>query len=174
MRILIVFIFLVGVSVALVKAESPESFRGGEQRMRLDPMRSSKAVPEDLRIEGTAGGMHPWEENHSLLITADGHGKYTRYISGRVGVPPIEESEFTLTATDLTGIWNAIKEHNFLSLEPEYVDEKVTGGSFATLTITAEGITHRVDVQNVALPPFEALLRTINAATPPGKDLIYR
>lgn len=41
------------------------------------------------------------------------------------------------------------------------------------LTVTAQDNTHRVTVENVSLPRFEAVLRVVNAATPSEADLVY-
>jgi hypothetical protein len=142
--------------------------------MNCNQIGSTNVFPQDLKIEGIAGGMHPWEENYTLLITAGGGGKYTKYIPGEVGAPPLEESEFKIGTPELRSIWNAIEQYNFFALEPDYIDENVTGGVFATLNIRAKGMTHRVNVQNVALPRFEAIIQVINEVTPPGNDLIYR
>ncbi|MGH7495615.1 MAG: hypothetical protein ACREOO_24915 [bacterium] len=134
--------------------------------------RGAASFPADFRIEALAGGLHPWEENRYVLITAEGHGKFERSIPGKIGAPPVEEIAFTLQRTDLVELWKAIVENDFFSLAPEYKNENVTGGWFASLTITAAGKTQQVTVENFDLPGFAHIIRKLNNFTPTDKDLI--
>jgi len=134
--------------------------------------RGASSFPADLRIEGLAGGLHPWEENRYVLITADGQCKFERSIPGKIGAPPVEEIEFTLQRTDLAELSKAIDENDFFSLAPEYKNENVTGGWFASLTITAAGKTQQVTVENFDLLRFANIIRKLNKFTPTDKDLI--
>jgi hypothetical protein len=135
--------------------------------------RSPAPWPADLRVvEGLAGGVEPWSENHYLLITADRHAKYERALPNKIGAPPLMENDFILKTSDLMTIWQAIAANDFFALEPEYKDESIAGGWFASLTITASGKTHRVTVQNFNLPRFRNIIRELNNLTPAGNDLI--
>ena len=131
-------------------------------------------VPPDLEIQALAGGVHPWQENYTIRITADGQGLYTRFIPGDVGEPPLERSDFTLTKEEVAAIWEAVEQNGFYLLAEDHRDTTVRGGSFASLTVTANGVTHRVRVQNVSLMRFESVIAALNEVTPPGNDVIYR
>lgn len=133
--------------------------------------RHAKGVPADFRLEALAGGLHPWEENQFVAITADGKGHFARTIPGKTGAPPEQEQDFAVSAPQLETLWSLIDSSGFFNLEAEYKDDAVTGGWFASLTVTAAGKTHRVTVQNVAQPHIIAILREINKLTPDNMDL---
>lgn len=135
---------------------------------------STMPIPADLTIEGVAGGVHPWQENYTLRITADGTGRFTRFTPGEVGAPPLEENDFTLAREELAELWRVIEHQGFMSLAEDHRDDSIRGGSFASLTVTAHGRTRRVRVQNVSLPRFEAVIAALNRVSPTGNDLIYR
>lgn len=128
--------------------------------------------PDDLAVLGSSGSLLPGRENVALEIGPDGKGRFTRYLPDDFG-PPLDEIEFTLSPADLEAIWTAIRESDFFSLDEKYAPEDVRDGSFAALTITANGRTHRVDVENTTVPRFERLLEAINRITPSGVDLSY-
>lgn len=128
--------------------------------------------PDDLKVEGSSGGLLPGTENHALEIHSDGNGRFTRYLPDSLD-PPLEQATFTVSDTQLEALWAAIQQYDFFSLEPRYADSDIVDGAFASLTITARGRTHQVEVENISVPRFEDLLNAINRITPSGMDLRY-
>jgi hypothetical protein len=152
--------------LALMAPAAPEGCR---------PQRSSVAMsyPPDLLIHGLAGGVHPWEENYSLRVTAQGRGHYTRFVADQIGAPPLAEVEFAVTVEQLSGLWAEVEEIRFFDLDEKYRDETAQGGVFASITVTGNGATHRVEVQNASVPEIEQLIDRLNRISPPGHDLVY-
>ncbi|MGD8780558.1 MAG: T9SS type A sorting domain-containing protein [Ignavibacteria bacterium] len=130
-------------------------------------------IPEDFDILAVAGGTSPWTENAVLHITANGQSEYVRFIPGDVGEPPLEEKDFTLSASELDQIWQSIQNNDFFNLATDYSDSLVTGTTFARLTVRANGITHEVRTQNVTLSEFDNIILTINNVTPSTYNLVY-
>lgn len=128
--------------------------------------------PRDLVIEASTGSLLPGRDNYALTITADGKGRFIRYRPDDLG-PPFEETTFAVHPDSMEVLWSAINDQDFFALEERYVSEDVQDGSFAVLTITAEGRTRRVEVRNASVPPFDRLIEIINRSSPPGADLRY-
>lgn len=131
-----------------------------------------KHYPNDLQVVGTAGSLLPGRENHTLEIRSDGNGRFTRYFPDDLG-PPLEQATFKISDAQLEALWIAIQQYDFFSLEPRYADSDIDDGAFASLTITARGRTHQVEVENASMPRFEDLLKAINQITPSGMALRY-
>jgi hypothetical protein len=134
---------------------------------------SKNQYPSDLKIIGSIGGVHPWEQSHLLRLTADGHGYYKKHITEDIGKPPLEEKTFQITPTQIQVIWDAVMKNDFFHLQSEYKNENITGGFFASLMITGNNQTHKVSIWNRIVPPFTAILQTLNSVTPPETDLPY-
>lgn len=128
--------------------------------------------PYDLHVEGTTGSLIPGRENHVLEIRSNGNGRFTRYLPDALE-PPVEQTNFKVSDTQLEALWTAIQQYDFFSLEPRYADSDIVDGAFASLTITAQGRTHQVEVENISVPRFQDLLKAINRITPSGMDLRY-
>lgn len=131
------------------------------------------SLPDDLRVEAMAGGVAPWSINRSLHIDPDGVALFTSARPGDIGAAPIEQRQFRVSASDIDTLWSAILRTDFFSLNPDYADEDVQGGSVAALTVTAHGRTHHVRIQNVSLAAVENILSVLNAVTPDDLKLVY-
>lgn len=128
-------------------------------------------VPPDLAFAATAGSLVPGEPNQTLTISADGAGRFARYAPDEPG-PPLEEARFDVTAAQREALWTAVREHDFFSLDSLYTDPDVDDGAFAEVTVTAQGRTHQVVVENVAVARFEAVLDALNRVAPDGAALL--
>ena len=131
------------------------------------------SMPSDLRVEAMVGGVAPWSVTRSLIIEPDGSAFYVATRPGEIGGAPIEKREFSVSTSDIDTLWSEILRTEFFSLNPDYTDEHVQGGSVAALTITAHGRTHNVRIQNVSLARFEELISALNAVVPDDLRLVY-
>lgn len=131
------------------------------------------AAPPDFEVLATAGSLVPDEENRTVRISSDGTGIYERYIPSAVGEPPLEEQSFSLDAAELDELWQAVQDNDFFNLNPEYSNPEIGDRTYARLVIRANGTTHEVTTQNIAVPPFDDIVAEIQALTPPGVELIY-
>jgi len=129
--------------------------------------------PKDLQVVGSAGSLLPGQENRTLEIRSNGNGRFTRYLPDDLG-PPLAQTTFKMSDTQLEAPWTAIQQVDFFSLEPRYASTDIFDGAFASLTITARGRTHQVEVENISVPRFQDLLKAINRMTPAGMDLRYK
>lgn len=132
-----------------------------------------QAVPADLEIIGSAGGLTPWDENQYLHISANGQATYARTLAGAIGQEPLEEKTFTLATTELERIWQAIQTNDFFNLPSRFTDSTIVDRTFARLIIRANGSTHEVTTQNIAIFQFDQIILALNEATPAETDLVY-
>lgn len=123
-------------------------------------------VPEDLRVRVSGGGLHPWEENLTVQVSASGAGRCTRYVSGDVGQPPLTEREFTVSPANLRHLWDAIETSSFFDLGEEFVKEDVNGGTFLTVGVQANGSSHEVTTQNVRVAALSEIVEALDSITP--------
>lgn len=130
-------------------------------------------VPADLKIVATAGGVNSFAENRTVVINPDGTALYSRYIPGRVGEAPLEEASFTLSPTDMATLWQSIQDQGFFSMDASFSEPEINGRTFARLLITANGVTHDVRTDNLAVQAFDAIMQVLNGLTPDGQDLEY-
>jgi hypothetical protein len=126
-----------------------------------------------LEIIATSGGSAPFQENVSLRIAVSGQSTFTRYVPSAVGEPPIEENSFILTGVELEQIWQAIQDNDFFNINGEHSNPDIEDRTFAHLIVRANGNTHEVTTQNIAVPAFDNIMAVINGVTPPGNELKY-
>ncbi len=131
------------------------------------------SVPSDFHLVGVSGGWAPWTRLLRLEIDSTGFGTYSiMYPEDRdTGIYTLLDT-FYLGAGELATIYGSATEHDFFGLDTMYQGSAVDG-SFCDLKFTAGGMTHRVVTTNMEVPPFDSLVREINAVTPGGLDLIY-
>lgn len=132
-----------------------------------------KSYPDDLNIIGSSGSLLPGANNYSLEIHSSGKCRFIRYRPSEIG-PPLEDTTFTIGVEQLDLLWKTILQYNFFSLKSRYATGEIVDGAFASLTITAGGRTHQVEVENISVPDFEGLLNVVNKIMPPAKRLIYK
>jgi len=129
-------------------------------------------VPGDLQVIVTAGGLVPDAEHVTVRIAADGQGTYDRFKSSDLG-PALESDAFTLTSAEVEQFWQVIQNSDFFNLEAKYAADNISDGTFANLTIMANGNVHTVTTQNIALAGFDDIISFINGLTPGDADLVY-
>lgn len=129
-------------------------------------VQEANVVPENLRVRASGGGLHPWEENLTVQVSASGEGRCSRYVSGDVGQPPSAEQEFSIPPEGLAPLWQVIEAQSFFDLEEEFIAEDVTGGTFLTVGVVADGMSHQVTAQNVAVPALDAIVEALDSITP--------
>ncbi|MFQ5598897.1 MAG: hypothetical protein ACE5GK_12735 [Nitrospiria bacterium] len=104
------------------------------------------------------GGLADWESEFWKISDDMLHG---------------QKATFKVSDAQLEALWTANQQVDFFSLEPKYASSDIVDGAFASLTIRALGRTHQVEVENISVPRFQDLLKSINRITPPGMDLRY-
>ena len=131
------------------------------------------AEPADFTLRAETGSVAP---THSLLILdiqADGTTDFCRVgPKNRATGACSETATFALTARQVARIYSKVMEGNFFGLDASCVGN-VVDGSFAELTITAGATSSTVLAQNFPLPPFDDIVREINAVVQPQYVLYY-
>ena len=132
-----------------------------------------QTYPQDLQIEVFAGGVAPWTSLYMIQIDPAGSAIYSQEApDDRDTATWTQISSFDLTDGQMEAIWNAIEANNFFSLGQSY-STPVWDGSFAVMSITADGVTHKVVTENTGVPAFDSIVMAINDATPGDLDLFY-
>lgn len=129
--------------------------------------------PQDLQIEAFAGGFAPWTSLYMIQIDPAGSAVYSQEApENRDTATWTQISSFNLTDGQMEAIWNAIEANSFFSLGQNY-STPAWDGSFAVMSITADGVTHKVVTENTGVPAFDSIVMAINDATPGDLDLFY-
>ena len=128
--------------------------------------------PSDFKLVGTTGGIAPWTESETITILANGQ---VHFFSSKGGVSPqiLLDTSFTINNAQTEKIWQAIQTENFFSLNSDYKDDTVKGGSIALFTITANGTTKQVKVKNTGQQEIQNIISTINSNIPADYNLNY-
>lgn len=134
---------------------------------------ASAAVPPDFELQATSGSLGPDEENRTIRVASDGSGIYERYIPSAVGEPPLEQQNFSLSSAELDQLWQAVQDHDFFNLAAEHSNPAVGDRTYARLLVRANGTTHEVTTQNIAVPAFDDIVAELEALTPAGVNLEY-
>jgi hypothetical protein len=133
---------------------------------------SAQTLPADFTLKATAGGLAPWSQ--AATITIDSHGQATYALYNTVGITSvIAESTFTVSPSSVQQLWQAIQDSNFFAINSSSADSTVSDGSFAMVTVTANGASHQVLVRNTAQPQIQSLINLLNAINPPSLQLLY-
>ena len=128
--------------------------------------------PSDFKLECATGGMEIWEMSENITILANGQGSF---FSSKGGNSPqiLVDTAFTLTTVQVEQIWATVQNENFFSLNSTYDNDTVVGGSYAILTITANGITNQVSIKNVPQVQIQNIISAINSNVPSEYNLNY-
>lgn len=134
----------------------------------------SAEIPGDFKVVALAGGVAGWTPLYRIELDSKGEGVYSvmapeRRIEGVF----VEVDRFKLEEPALRFIYEAIKINKFFELKNSYIATNILDGSFAELTITENGKTHKVRTQNMAVERFDNIMRSINIATPEGDKVLY-
>ena len=141
--------------------------------MFLGTLAFAQPPPADFTLKATVGGVAPWSEVSTITIDSQGNASYTRYNTGGID-SVLAESTFTVSPTNVQRLWKAIQDSSFFSLNSPPPDSTVFDGSFAKITVTANGISHQVLVKNTAQPQIQSLVDSLDAITPPSLRLRYQ
>ena len=128
--------------------------------------------PQDFKLVGTTGGAAPWAVSETITILANGQ---VHFFSSQGGSSPqiLLDTNFTISTSQVEQIWQAIQNENFFSLNSDYKDDTVRGGSIALFTITANGTTKQVKVKNTAQQQIQNIISSINSNVPADYNLNY-
>jgi hypothetical protein len=129
--------------------------------------------PSDLEIQIECGGNAPWTKLFKLEIEPTGEASYyIVYPEDRYNGDWTFITSFDLIESEMDQIWNKIISNGFFDLDETYTFP-ATDGTFANMTVTANGETHSVETDNIDLFEFDDIIRTINQLTPGKNDLFY-
>lgn len=134
----------------------------------------SMPIPKDFKVTAIAGGVNPEYPLYKVEIDASSKCVYYEMApTDREKGVFKEIRTFILKEEALREIFIETRENKFFSLKNRYVSKGVVDGSFAELTITDTGRTHRVETRNVAVEGFDNIMMTINIELPEGSKALY-
>ncbi len=131
--------------------------------------------PQDFEIYATSGSFVPWADIFRLEIKPDGSVIYSiEYAQDKhEGTGKWTKiSDFVFTENEMNEIWSEVQANDFFSLN-NYYSEDALDGTFAYVRITANGINHSVETENIPVPGLDKIVKTINSLTPSNYDLFY-
>lgn len=130
-------------------------------------------APADLDMVAAAGGVSISTSAGLVAVNADTAAVCVTDPADRASGACSMSVDVALSQADLDEIWTAIQDQAFFALDSAFVDTLTRGGSWAELTVTGDGQTHRVVTQNTVVPAFDTIMLTINQFLPPGLELVY-
>jgi hypothetical protein len=131
-------------------------------------------IPEDFKVTAIAGGVAPGTTITKLEIDAQGNAVYSEASRENRAKGEFEQKDkFKLAGPALRDIYRTIKKNDFFSLEKNYKNENALDGSFAELTVTYGGKTHKVRTQNISVESFDKVMIAVNIAAPGMNKVIY-
>lgn len=129
-------------------------------------------LPDDLTITLTSGPVQPGHQYdiETALIKPDGTTILSpKYVEDEI----LPEIKIKLTRESLISIYDAIKRWKFFELKPFYEDPSVIDGDYASLRVTANGVTHEVKTQNIKVHDFDRITWRINSELPDDRMILY-
>ena len=116
--------------------------------------------------------MDLWEISETITIEVNGQANF---YSSKGGDSPevLLDTNFTLTPEQLQKIWQSIQNENFFNLNSNYENDTVVDGPFAIFTITADGVTKQVTVENISQQQIQNIISSINSNVPSDFNLGY-
>lgn len=130
------------------------------------------AVPDDLRITLKSAARLPGEPYgpETVTIQSDGRTELSRK-DGPDGLLPAMEMKLDPSA--VRRIYDAIVADRFFELKPNYSDPHIHDGDYASMSITADGKTHRVRTVNIKVHAFDRIVLAIDRELPDGREVFY-
>lgn len=142
---------------------------------------TSAIAPDDFNLDAFCGGYTLWTEIYRIQIDNEGNGIYSIcYPENRETSEYTEITQFDLDENELNQLWDEIQNNDFFNLEdyseldlfPDS-DIIVSGGTFATIIVTANGEKHAVETRHFTVTEFDNIMIAINGLTPEENDLFY-
>ena len=131
-------------------------------------------IPDDFNMLIYCGGISPMSD--IFIMTIDSNGDAYYYIidaEDRVTFNLTLISQFEFSNDEMNQIWDAIIVNDFFNLNTEYSRSWIYDGTFANITVTANGINHSVQTHNIDIFEFDNIVKIVNSFTPDDNDLIY-
>ena len=134
----------------------------------------SLPIPADFFLVAGAGGVSADHEAHVVALDSTGLGDFCVIEPADRDIGQCTTvTTFSIDATDVETIWQALNDHNFFLLSPYYESATIADGTFAKLMVIANGDTQAVMTQNMAVPDFDSIMLTINSVLPVAYRLNY-
>ena len=131
-------------------------------------------TPGDFRLVAQGGALSPDYSISIVLLDSTGIGLFCDVQpQDRLTLHCTQETPLALSAAGRDSIWTAIQDHGFFALDPSYLDTSLVGGTWADLRVFANGLSHAVHSQNVAVPGLDAIMMVINGVLPPSHQIVY-
>ncbi|MFE3846025.1 hypothetical protein ACFL1L_04100 [Thermoplasmatota archaeon] len=131
-------------------------------------------IPDDFEMLIYCGGFNTWDPIYILYITSEGESDYYVLDSeNRTSGEYSLVSSFIFTTDEMDDIWSSIISNDFFNFDNYYTKENVIDGSFANITLIANGETHSVQKENFEFDGFDNIVKNINSLTPDDNDLYY-
>ena len=119
---------------------------------------------QTFKLVGTTGGVAPWSVSESVTISANGQVEFVKM--NEYSLKIILDTIFSINSSNVLKIWQAVQNNNFFSLDSTFQADSVNNGSFALLTIGADGTTKQVMVTNAVQNEIQQIIAVINENIP--------
>ena len=125
----------------------------------VSPPPQAGELPEDFRLEYGSGAMHLEWGAYYLTVENGGESLFTK----TSGFDERKEIPFKASEGELLEIYNAALANNFFALNSSYTDPSIMDGGWSEISITANGSTHSVSMNNYSMQQFDAVEEKIVA-----------
>ena len=132
----------------------------------------SQSPPSDFKLVATTGGLSPLAVSETVTVLADGEVNFIR-LNGGISLDISLDTNFSINASQVQQIWQSVQNNNYFSLNTNYQDTVIRGGSLGLFTITANGITKQVLVINAVQNEIQNIFASVNSNVPPDYNLNY-
>jgi hypothetical protein len=134
----------------------------------------SSDIPDDFEFFIYSGGFDFWSPIYLFYTDNTGDAYYyTLEPEDRITGDFTLASNFYISDDEMNNIWDTIIDNDFFNLDSFHSRESVLDGTFANITVKADGLIHSVTTVNIDNDRFDNIIRIVNSLTPEELDLYY-
>ncbi len=115
-------------------------------------------MPDDFSFEYSTGAMHAEWGVYSFNSDTKGNSKFVVEAENEIK----KSQDFQVSEDDRQKVYNAVMINNFFDLQSEYTDAFIMDGGFSKISVTANGQSKTVTLNNFHQDKFENVQAAIN------------
>ncbi len=166
-RLTVIFLFLSFLASLAIAEQVP-----AEDVQKIEPWIIE--VPQDFSVTAIAGGIAPGTTVDKVEINSKGEAVHWSLIQGGTRAGQYKKVRtFSIGKSFLSYLYRSILNNKFFDLGQEYVALDVLDGTFAVLSVTADGRTYTVSTRNKPVAAFDKIMSALNSILPEENKVLY-